>query len=91
MAAEQELARAQNGLAEMYNEGKGVPYNPEMAWRLTFASAQQGFAIAQADLGRIFAEGQQMVPQDYEEAYYWYSLALEDKFGLDKTDFVHNC
>ena len=89
IAAEQELARAQNGLAEMYNEGKGVPYNPEMAWRLTFASAQQGFAIAQANLGKIFAEGQQMVPQDYEEAYYWYSLALEDKFGLDKTDFVH--
>lgn len=89
MAAEQELARAQHGLAEMYNEGKGVSYNPEMAWRLTFASAQQGFAIAQADLGMNCTKGQEKVPLDDEEAYFWYSLALEDKPGLDKTDF-HN-
>ena len=87
MASEQELARAQNGLAEMYNEGKSVSYNPEMAWRLTFASAQQGFAIAQADLGMNFTKGQEKVPLDDEEAYYWYILALEDKPGLDKTDF----
>ena len=89
MAAERDLARAQNGLAEMYSEGKGVPYNPEMAWRLTFASAQQGYAIAQADLGMNFATEPQMLPQDNQEAYYWYSLALKDEAGLDKTDFVH--
>ena len=87
MTAEQGFARAQNGLAEMYNEGKGVSFNPEMAWRLTFAAAQQGYAVSQADLGMNFTKGQEKGPQDDEEAYYWYSLALEDKPGLDKTDF----
>ena len=87
MAAEQGLARAQNGLAEMYNEGEGVSFNPEMAWRLTFAAAQQGYAVAQAELGMNFTKGQEKVPQDDEEAYYWYSLALENRLDLDKTDF----
>ncbi len=87
MAAEQGFARAQNGLAEMYNDGKGVSFNPEMAWRLTFAAAQQGYAVAQAELAMNFAKGQEKVPQDDEEAYYWYSLALENKPDLDKTDF----
>ena len=82
MAADQGLARAQNCLAEMYNDEKEVSYNPEMA-----ASAQQGYAIAQADLGMNFAEGQQMVSQDDEEAYLWYSLSLKDDIALDKTDF----
>ncbi len=88
MAAEQELARAQHGLAEMYNEGKGVSYNPEMARRLTFASAQQGFAIAQANLGMNFTKGQEKVPLDDEEAYYWYSLALEDNLAWIRQTFT---
>lgn len=89
IAEVQDHARAQHFLSTMYGAGIGVSRNPEMAWRLTFTVAQQGFAAAQANLGKNFAKGQKKVPQDDEEAYYWYSLALEDKPGLDKTDF-HN-
>ena len=60
---------------------------PKWRGRLTFTSAQQGYAIAQADLGMNFAEGQQMVSQDDEEAYFWYSLSLKDDIALDKMDF----
>ena len=89
MAAAQNHPAAQNFLSGMYSEGKGVSHNSEMAWRLTFAAAQQGFAYAQAHLGMNFAKGQKKVPQDNEEAYYWYSLALKEGISLDKRDFAN--
>ena len=87
MAAAQDHAMAQHCLSIMYGEGTGVSCNPEMAWRLTFTAAQQGFAAAQANLGKNFAKGQEKVPQDDEEAYCWYSLAFKDDPALDKRDF----
>lgn len=41
-------------------------------------SAEQGYFMAQAVLGRCYAKGEG-VPQDYVEAYFWLSLAAEVK------------
>jgi len=39
-------------------------------------SAEQGFAKAQFNLGRMYANGKG-VPKDYEQAFYWYTQAAE--------------
>ena len=80
IAAGQHNYLAQHTLATMYNEGKGVPKNREIANRLFLESAQRGYAIAQADLGRVIGN------QDTEEAYYWYSLADKTKDNLSFLD-----
>ena len=85
MAADRGYPPAQNSLSVLYSEGKGVPYSPEMTWRLAFKAAQQGNAIAQANIGKAFAEGLDIIPQDDAEAYYWYSLAARDQISLNKT------
>ena len=84
-AAAQGYAPAQNRLAVMYYDGKGVLQNFEKALRLIFEAAQQGEAIAQSNLGQTFEEGIDGVPSDDEEAYYWYSLAAQNKAGLDNA------
>ena len=85
MAADRDYAPAQNSLSALYSEGIGVPYSPEMTWRLAFKAAQQGNAIAQANIGKAFAEGLDAIPQDDAEAYYWYSLAVRDQTNLNKA------
>ena len=86
MAAEQDHPEAQNNLSRMYFEGEEVPENSEMAWRLLFASAQQGCAVAQVNIGQAFEEGVDKIPKDYAASYYWYTLALKIKIGLDHVE-----
>ena len=47
--------------------------------------AVQGDAWAQYDLGHIFADGRG-VPQDYEEALWWWRLAAEQGLAMAMTD-----
>ena len=47
--------------------------------------AVQGDAWAQYDLGQIFADGRG-VPQDYEEALWWWRLAAEQGLTMAMTD-----
>ena len=82
-AAEQGDAEAQTNLARMYVKGEGVSKNSEKAARLALEAAQQGAAIAQAYLGEAFEKEPNDLLQDDTEAYYWYSLALQDKASLD--------
>ena len=84
-AANNGYVDAQNRLAIMYKNGKGVRKNLEKATRLYFQAAQQGQILAQVNVGKFFEEGVGGVPQDNEEAYYWYSLALKDPTELDKS------
>ena len=86
MAAAQDHPEAQNNLSHMYLEGEEVPENSEMAWRLLFASAQQGCAVAQVNIGQAFEESVDKIPKDYAESYYWYTLALKIKIGLDHVE-----
>ena len=80
-AAEQGNLDAQNNLGVIYSEHSK---NPEMASRWYFRAAQQDHAIAQRNIGRKFEKGQDGLPQDSLEAYYWYSLALKDKAALKR-------
>ena len=82
-AAEKGDISAQNGLgvvyATRYKETK-EEIDIEMAIRWYLRAAQQDDAIAQANIGSYFLEGKdETVPQDYSEAYFWFSLALRNK------------
>ena len=102
-AANQGHAAAQNNLAKVYTEGisiaedKSIFKNPEKAARLYFRAAQQGHPVAQVNIGLKFETGlynsktkRYEVPQDDEEAYYWYSLALRDPVKLDELAATEN-
>ena len=102
-AADQGHAAAQNNLAKVYTEGisiaegKSIFKNPEKAARLYFRAAQQANPVAQANIGRNFETGlynsenkRYEVPQNDEEAYYWYGLALRDPVKLDELATTKN-
>ena len=84
-AAEQGHARSQLNLGRMYKLGKGVSQNSEIASRLTLAAAQQGAAIAQVQLGDAFEKEPNDQLRDEAEAYYWYSLAIQNRADLDAS------
>ena len=82
-AAEKGNVRAQNNLAVMYSVGDGIPpKNIEMANRWFFRAAQQGLPIAQVNIAENFKNNLDKIPQDFSEAYYWYSLALTNESEL---------
>ena len=82
-AAEQEHLEAQNNLAYIYINNME---NSEMGSRWHFRAAQQGHAIAQRNIGKSFEDKLHDMPLDSREAYYWYSLALQDRATLDRVD-----
>jgi TPR repeat protein len=54
--------------------GRGVPQSYAQARQWYRRAAEQGDALAQHNLGRMYAEGQG-VPRDDLQAYLWYTLA----------------
>jgi len=72
--AEQGDASAQYLLAETYFGGHGGTMMEALKWMT--ASADQGYAQAQARLGLIYGTGKG-VATNYEEAYRWFSLAAK--------------
>ena len=86
-AASQDYAPAQTRLAVIYYYGaEGVEKNVEMCLRLALEAAQVGESFAAYVLGTEFVKGQaDFTPQDYQESYYWYNLALKNKESLDET------
>ena len=94
-AANQYHGAAENNLAAMYAHGKGVSQNDEKAERLYFRAAQRGYPVAQYNIGLYFSEGTNenktnRIPQDDEEAYYWYGLSLGVTTVLRETAAVEN-
>ena len=81
-AAEQGNLEAQNNLAVIYRDDIK---NSEMGLRWFFRAAQQGYSLAQRNIGKKFEDGQDELPLDPREAYYWYSLALKDKATLERS------
>jgi len=78
-AAELRASRPTLHLAYMYQQGLGIPANPQQAIKLFMAVAApsdstDAFA-ARIELGRIFATGLG-IPVDETEAEKWYSAAL---------------
>ena len=82
-AAAQGNVQAQTNLAGMYIRGESVSKNTDMASRLTLAAAQQGSAKSQYFLGDAFEKEPDDQLRDDAEAYYWYSLAIQNKADLD--------
>ncbi len=68
-------ASAQNTLAGMYEKGQGMDKNIKMAAKWYDASARQGYALAQLNLGRLYARGGEGVPRNTYQAAYWLDLA----------------
>ena len=63
----------------------------EMANRWFLRAAQQGNAVAQRNIGFIFQKGENNITKNDEEAFFWYSLALNDTAFLDaRTDDIKN-
>ncbi|TPU86197.1 tetratricopeptide repeat protein, partial [Acinetobacter baumannii] len=67
-AAAQNYADAQNNLAALYAQGKGVELNNKKAFELYSKAAEQGNEKAQNNLGAIYALGIG-VNQDYKKAF----------------------
>jgi tetratricopeptide (TPR) repeat protein len=73
-AAEQEHARAQNGLGVLYRDGDlGTP-DPASAAKWFRRSAENGYAFAMFSLALLYRDGEG-VAQDDIEAYKWFDLA----------------
>lgn len=81
-AAEQGDADAQFNLGRIYGKGFGTyartraaPQDDVEAVYWYRRSAEQGYRPAQFSLAEIYAEGGRDIPQNYEQAYFWMSLA----------------
>jgi len=78
--ADQNDARAQSTIGEMYYHGRGVPQDDSEAIRWFRLAAGQGSAPARFHLGVAYAGGHG-VPQDYSEAAKWYRLAADQGYA----------
>ncbi|MBF0460916.1 MAG: SEL1-like repeat protein [Magnetococcales bacterium] len=88
-SAEQGDATAQVALGALYDQGKGVPQNPEEAMQWYRKAAEQGNAVAQSNLGEMYYIGLG-VPRDYAQAYLWTSLsaAQGNEKAIKYRDFI---
>ena len=74
-AADQGHTAAQNNLGVLYLNGKGgLPKDEAEAARWYRKAADQGLSTAQNNLGTLSEQGRG-VPQNFVEAYMWFSLA----------------
>lgn len=83
---------AEGMLAQMYQNGWGVPQDINKAMRLYLAAAQAGSGAAMTALGTIYAVGVFGAPKDLEQARRWYTLAAATgceaaKMELQKPEF----
>ena len=67
-------AMAQNNLGAMYFNGHGVSQNYKLAFMWYTAAAEQGYAVAQYNLGGMYRRG-----KNYEQAVKWYAAAAEQE------------
>jgi hypothetical protein len=84
--ADEGIARAQFDLAKAYQNGKGVPENPEEALKWFQKAAEQGHMDAQNAVGDAYRNGWG-VPQDNAQALKWYRMAeatREEQRGTKK-------
>jgi TonB family protein len=83
--AEQGVARAQNNLGVLYENGKGVPADLNEALKWYRLAAEQNYGGAENNLGLIYALGRG-VPRDPVRSYMWFSLAASSLSGdIGKT------
>ena len=71
----------------MYVEGRGVPQDDAEAVRWHRRAAEQGYAVAQYNLGVMYAKGQG-VGEDKVEAHMWLNLAAAQPSGETHDAFA---
>jgi len=76
---------AQYSLGIAYNRGLGVDINDSIAFGLLEQSAEQGYAPALADLGKLYCEGTYFFDRDYTKAMEL--LLRADKQGFAFAQF----
>ena len=69
----------------MYENGEGVPQDYAEAVKWYRRAAEQGYAVAQNNLGSMYYNGTG-VPQDYAEAVKWYRRAVEQGYALAQSN-----
>jgi hypothetical protein len=69
----------------MYLNGDGVPKNDAEAVRWFRLAAEQGYAIAQNNLGRMYRNGDG-VPENDAEAVKWFRLAAEQGIAIAQSN-----
>ena len=68
---------AQGIIAEMYENGYGVPVDKESAFEYYMKSANGGCCEAMNNLGTCYADGKGGLEKDEYEAVKWYRKAAE--------------
>ncbi len=76
--AEAGNARAQFYLAGVYEQGLGVPRDPNAAVEWLIKSARNGYPLAQFNLGNSLYK--RATEKDYEQAALWWNAAAEQGF-----------
>lgn len=83
MAADQGNMGAQLHIGLAYESGRGEEGNFTAAAKYFRMAAEQGDLNAYYRLGRLYENGNG-VPQDYQEAYFWYSLNTWREYDKDR-------
>ena len=87
-AAEQGDAEAQYNLGFMYAEGRGVSKDEAEAVRWYRLGADQGFTVAQLELGlmlMLMSDAGEGVSKDEPELVRWYRLGADQGFAVAQT------
>jgi TPR repeat protein len=66
--ADEGHAKAQHTLAALHRKGRGVPQGDDLAVAWLRKAADQGYALAEYDLGTMYAEGKGGLPQRHDLA-----------------------
>ena len=86
-AAEQGDARAQTIIGFMYETGRGLPQDYQLAGAWYQRAAQQGYPRAQQLLGLLYDRGQG-VAEDYVTAHTWLNLAAAGASGKEREHYL---
>jgi Sel1 repeat len=80
------LGSAEYALANMYAKGKGVPRSYHEAAKYWKMAAEHGYNLACSALGELYRQGNEEFPNNFEEAYFWFYVAVgvEDPKGISK-------
>jgi TPR repeat protein len=87
LAAERGDAGGETKMGMFYFDGRcpaAVPKDTKEGTRLLREAAEQGLSVAQLNLGSFYEDGEG-VPQDFVQAYLWYSLAA----AREREGFVY--
>ena len=81
---------AQFKLSVMYSEGEWLEEDPEKAFELYVKAANQGYAVAQHNLGGMISMGTEKgfkkIERDFQKAFEWYTKAADQGYAPSQYD-----